>query len=108
MKVYRLFWKSQQIGEFEETSMDMAYMDGNFTSNNSELAKKFIDKCLLFDLRTVMLDPTKGIRAILKTDDSFEMNVLVLGISVKNELSLRWINGKKENIDWFVANVPEE
>ncbi|MEM9364053.1 MAG: hypothetical protein AAGA43_15535 [Bacteroidota bacterium] len=108
MQKHKLFWKGNNIGVFEEHSMDMGYLDGKFEPDNSDLAREFIEKSSNLDMRSVMINPVSGFRALLETKDSYKMNVLVLGISSEYDISLKWINGKQETIDWFITNVPEE
>ena len=92
MEKYTLFWKGDEIGVFEEHSMDMGYLDGKFEPYNSDLAKEFIEKASRLDSRSVMLNPTSGFRAVLKTKDSYKMNVLVLGISSDYKVQLVYLS----------------
>ena len=108
MTTYQLYWKQNKIGQFIEESMDMGYLDGIMTSNDSAHAKQFLELTSELNLKTIMLNPQNGFRAHLKDDTSFLMNVLVMGITEKMELSLKMIVGKQETIDWYLKNVPEE
>ena len=107
MNKYKVFWKNHEIGLFEEHSMDMGYLDGIFTPNNSLIAVDFIDKAKKLDEMLVITNPTKGFRALLESEDSQIINVLVIGITSELELSLKWILGKKETLDWFITNISE-
>ena len=108
MKTSNLFWKEIQVGQFIEESMDMGYLDGKLISNDSKSAKSFLDIVSKLEVMSVMENPQNGIRATLKDETNFSMNVLVLGITEKMELSLKMIVGKQETIDWYLTNVPEE
>ena len=108
MSSSQIIWKGNEIGLFKEESMDMGYLDGIMTSNDSTDAKQFIQLASELDFKTVMLNPQNGFRAHLKDETDFLMNVLVMGITEKMELSLKMIVGKQESIDWFLKNVPEE
>lgn len=108
MSSSQIIWKGYEIGLFKEESMDMGYIDGKMTSNDSTYAKQFVKLASELDFKTVMLNPQNGFRAHLKDETDFLMNVLVMGITEKMELSLKMIVGKQESIDWFVKNVPEE
>jgi len=108
MKTSNLFWKEIQVGQFIEESMDMGYLDGKLISNDSKNANLFLDIVSKLEIMSVMGNPQNGIRAILKDETNFSMNVLVLGITEKMELSLKMIVGKQETIDWYLKNVPEE
>ena len=108
MSSSQIIWKGNEIGLFKEESMDMGYLDGIMTSNDSTYAKQFVKLASELDFKTVMLNPQNGFRAYLKNDTDFLMNVLVMGITEKMELSLKMILGKQESIDWFLKNVPEE
>ena len=108
MNTYSLYWKNNEIGQFIEESMDMGYLDGKMISNGSENSNQFIKVASELDFKSVMVNPQNGIRAILKDETEFLMNVLVLGVSEKMELSLKMILGKQETIDWYLKNVHEE
>ena len=108
MTKYTLFWKNIEIGEYIEESMDMGYLDGKFIDNGSEESKTFIEMVSKFDALSIMKNPQNGIRATLKDESGFLINVLVIGILEKMELSLKMIVGKQETIDWYLKNVPEE
>lgn len=108
MSSSQIIWKGYEVGLFKEESMDMGYIDGKMTSNDSTYAKQFVKLASGLDFETVMLNPQNGFRAHLKDETDFLMNVLVMGITEKMELSLKMIVGKQESIDWFVENVPEE
>lgn len=108
MSSSQIIWKGNEIGQFKEESMDMGYLDGKMTTNDSIYAKQFVKLASELDFKTVMLNPQNGFRAHLKDETDFLMNVLVMGITEKMELSLKMIVGKQESIDWFVKNVPEE
>ncbi len=108
MSSSQIIWKGYEVGLFKEESMDMGYIDGKMTSNDSTYAKQFVKLASELDFKTVMLNPQNGFRAHLKDETDFLMNVLVMGITEKMELSLKMIVGKQESIDWFVKNVSEE
>ncbi|WP_405207112.1 hypothetical protein [Aquimarina sp. LLG6339-5] len=107
-KTYNIYWRNIEIGQFAEESMDMSYLDGKMISNDSKNAYQFIKIASELDIKSVMLNPQNGIRATLKDETDFIMNVLVLGLDENMELSLKMIVGKQETIDWYLKNVPEE
>lgn len=108
MSTSQIIWKGIKVGLFKEESMDMGYSDGIMTSNDSTYAKQFVKLASELDFKTVMLNPQNGFRAHLKDEAGFLINVLVMGITEKMELSLKMIVGKQELIDWFLKNVPED
>lgn len=108
MNSSQIIWKGNEIGVFEEKSMDMGYLDGVMTSNESIYAQQFVKLASELDYKTIMLNPKSGFRAYLKEETDFITHVLVMGITEKMELSLKMVVGKQEKIDWFIKNVPEE
>src|SRR5690606_8256576 len=107
MNTYRLYWRNIEIGQFFEETMDMGYVDGIVKINDSSQAKDFIVLASKLDLEIVMDNPLKGLRAVLMDEKEFVTNVLVLGLWENKNLSLKWIVGKDNIIDWFLKNVPE-
>lgn len=106
MEKYKVFWRKEHIGEFELEIMDMGFMEGGFTSIDSEMAKTFIEKVSHFDPKKVIRDHKLGLRVVLKKED-YAVNVLVFGLNSSSELFLKWVIGSQERIDSFLKYVPE-
>ena len=107
MNGYKIIWKDIEIGHLMNAMPDMWYLEGIYHPNSTELSKEFADLVSKFDTKTVMMDPTKGIRAKLQVKDKGPINVAVISLGDKNELFVRQVLNE-EGIDWLINNVPEE
>lgn len=106
MKDYKILWKNEEIGHLINPMSDMWYLDGIYQPNSTDLAKQFADLAVKFEIRIVLADPTKGIRAKLQIDENEFVHILVMELGENNELFVRQILGE-EGIAWLIEHVPE-
>ncbi|CAL2101229.1 putative integron gene cassette protein [Tenacibaculum sp. 190130A14a] len=107
MDSYKIFWKNEYIGELTNIILDMSYWEGTWEPNSTDLAKKFTDLTSTFDTTSVMINPTKGIRAILEDQNSYQTHILIISLIENNILLVKRII-KDSAIEWLLKNVPEE
>ncbi len=107
MDGYKILWKNEHIGRLTKIIPDMSYLEGTWEPNSTDLAQKFTDLISNFDTKSVMLNPIKGIRAILEDQNSYQTHISVISLGENNELLVKRVI-EESAIEWLLKNVPEE
>ena len=107
MSRFTVKWKNEAVGEFISTSFDMGYFEGEFVSNKTNHAQKFIEHTRKLDSKLTLRDFTKAMRAIMITDDGSEFYAIVLSLDKSMNLWFKSVTGRTDTIEWVLQNVPE-
>lgn len=97
-----ILWRGAVIGSLENGTSDMWYLEGEWVSNLSEMAKEFEQIVSQFNFKEVFADHTKGTRGILLSN-GHETHILIMGLS-NGQLCLRRVF-QKEAVKWLLENV---
>ncbi len=108
MESYEVYWRGNLIGQLEEVTVDMWYLEGTLRPAESREVTDFNVRAGNLDPGRVMKDPTTGMRAQVRSKDveaSNMIDVLVLTLD-GGRLFIRQVFDTKA-VQWLRENVPE-
>jgi hypothetical protein len=83
MESYKVIWDNREVGQLIDPRPDMWYLEGDWKSNGTRDAARFEKILLSLDTRQVMIDLSKGLEIILKTNGSDDLDAI--GISLNHD-----------------------
>lgn len=103
-KIYKVFWKENEVGVFAFTSIDMWYIEGGWTPLDSPLSIDFENALKAFDPKLFLHKPEMATRVVLQSVIAPSVRLYCLANFFEgNILGVRQLVAK-ETLDAFFPN----